>query len=60
MKYGVYADIHGNFDAAKVVFDFFKEQKLNYLLCLGDIVGYGPEPNRCIELVEKHKITCLA
>ncbi len=59
MKYGIYADIHGNLDAAKVVIKYLKEET-DFLLYVGDIVGYGPEPNECIELVKNCTLKIVA
>jgi len=60
MKYGIYADIHGNFDAAEVVLDYFKKENLDSLICAGDIVGYAAEPNKCVELVKDSESTIIA
>lgn len=51
MKYGIYADIHGNLEGAKAAFDYL-EEKVDSLVCVGDIVGYGANPNECIDLVK--------
>ncbi len=42
------SDIHGNFVALQAVLERLTEEKI---YCLGDIVGYGPEPCRCVETV---------
>lgn len=55
MKIGIISDIHGNFEALKVVLKSISEiHKPDYLICLGDIVGYYPHPIECINLVQKH------
>jgi len=51
MRYGLISDIHGNFEALSAVLDFLAEQKIDRLLCLGDVVGYGAEPSRCLRTV---------
>jgi predicted phosphodiesterase len=61
MRYGILADIHANLAAFEVVLgDIEKKGGVDEIWCLGDIVGYGPEPSRCIELLRKHKHVCVA
>src|SRR5262245_33650298 len=48
------SDIHGNLEALEVVLDDIKAQKLEETYCLGDIIGYGPNPRECIDLVMEH------
>ena len=58
MKYLVLADIHSNLEALNAC---FKDANRRYkrILCLGDIVGYGANPNECIEILRKKKAICL-
>jgi len=49
MKYGIISDIHGNLEALNVVLEELKN--VDKIICLGDIVGYGPLPNECIDKV---------
>jgi diadenosine tetraphosphatase ApaH/serine/threonine PP2A family protein phosphatase len=51
MKYGIYSDIHGNLEALQRVFESMKRLGVEKKVCLGDIVGYGPYPNECVEMV---------
>jgi len=54
------SDIHGNLEALEVVLDDIKSQGISEIYCLGDIIGYGPNPRECIDLVMEHsKITLL-
>ena len=50
MKYAVISDIHSNLDALEAVID--QIPKTMPVLCLGDIVGYGAQPNEVIEAVQ--------
>lgn len=60
MKYGIYSDIHGNLEALTRVLESMKNLGVEKQVCLGDIVGYGPFPNECVELVaENSHITIL-
>ena len=51
----VISDIHGNFEALKVFFSTIKKTKKDKIYCLGDIVGYYYQPNKCLNLLRKHK-----
>jgi len=51
MRYAIISDIHGNLEALKTALDHIKELDVPDIVCLGDVVGYGPNPNECIELV---------
>jgi len=48
------SDIHGNVDALKVVLADAKKRDVDEVICLGDIIGYGPNPRQCLDLVMKH------
>jgi predicted phosphodiesterase len=54
------SDIHGNLEALEVVLDDIKSQGITEIFCLGDIIGYGPNPRECIDRVmETCKMTLL-
>ncbi|MFA4905714.1 MAG: metallophosphoesterase family protein [Candidatus Margulisiibacteriota bacterium] len=59
MRYGIIADIHGNLEALLAVL-FELEDKVDQIVCLGDIVGYGPNPNECCEIIKQRKIISIA
>lgn len=50
--FAIMADIHGNDAALECVLQFYRQRKINQGIVLGDIVGYGPAPQRCIELLQ--------
>lgn len=50
----IFSDIHGNLDALDAVLADIKEQGIDEIYCLGDIVGYGPNPRECIDRVREH------
>lgn len=52
MRIGVLSDVHGNLEALEAVLAHAESQSPDLLLCLGDFVGYGPDPNRCVEILE--------
>jgi predicted phosphodiesterase len=45
------SDIHGNLDALQVVLADIDRRGVDEIVCLGDIVGYGPNPIECVDLV---------
>lgn len=45
------SDIHGNFEALEAVLADIKSKNITEIYCLGDIIGYGPNPNECIDKV---------
>lgn len=51
MLYGVFSDVHSNIEALTVVLDFFKEVGVEGHICCGDLVGYGADPNACLDRV---------
>ncbi len=59
MKIGIISDIHGNLAALQAVLNAFEKEKCVKILCAGDIVGYGPSPRECLELVRKHRILAV-
>ncbi len=61
MRYAIVADIHANLAAFTAVLDGIKlEGGVEEIWCLGDIVGYGPDPHRCLELLRQYKHVCVA
>ncbi len=53
-RYAIISDIHGNLHALQAVLMQIGRLELPEVICLGDIVGYGPFPDSCIDLVVKH------
>ncbi len=58
MIYGIVSDIHSNLVALEAV--LADMPKADRLLCLGDIVGYGPRPNECCEIMRERAWVCIA
>ncbi len=59
MKIGVISDIHGNLQAFEAVLAALQTENVGRILCAGDVVGYGANPLKCIELVRRHRIICV-
>ena len=51
MKRAIISDIHGNLEALQAVMAHIADQQVDEIFCLGDIVGYGPNPCECLDLV---------
>ncbi len=49
--YAIVSDIHGNLEAFSVVLDEIERRGITEVICLGDVVGYGPNPMECLDLV---------
>lgn len=61
MRYAILGDIHANLTAFEAVLkDIEAKGGFDELWCLGDIVGYGPEPHACLELLRRYKPICIA
>ena len=58
MRYIVVSDIHSSAPALEAVLR--DAPAFDALICLGDIVGYGPSPNACVERVQDFDLTCLS
>lgn len=54
MKYAIFADIHGNLEALKTAEEYLNSHRLTRIVCLGDSVGYGANPNECLEWAFQH------
>src|SRR5580693_391557 len=60
MKVAVVSDIHSNRQAFEAVLEAVADSDATELWCLGDIVGYGADPDACVELARRHVAVCLA
>ena len=58
MRCAIVSDIHGNLDALEAVLADAGE--VDQFWCLGDLVGYGPQPNECIEALRSRAALCVA
>jgi predicted phosphodiesterase len=60
MRVAVISDIHGNLHALEAVLRELDREPPDAIWCLGDLVGYGPRPNRCCRVVAERADLCLA
>ncbi len=59
MRIAVVSDIHGNWHALQAVLESIESEQPDEVWCLGDLVGYGPQPNTCTDAVSTHATFCL-
>ncbi|MCS6850796.1 MAG: metallophosphoesterase [Gemmataceae bacterium] len=55
----IISDIHSNLEALQAVLKDIERHGVDEIYCLGDVVGYGPNPRECIDLVMKCKVVLL-
>lgn len=55
MRVGIISDVHSNIDALIAVFNKFQEENINQIICLGDVIGIGPYPQKCIQYLIDRK-----
>jgi len=51
LRRALVSDIHANLEGLQAVLDDIRGQSVDQIFCLGDIVGYGPNPCECIDLI---------
>ncbi len=60
MRYAIVADIHANLAAfMAVLVDIERRGEVEEMWCLGDVVGYGPDPHECVELLRQANHICV-
>jgi predicted phosphodiesterase len=60
VRYGILADVHGNLFALQAAVGRLREEGVDGWLCAGDLVGYGPHPSECVEVVAELGAACVA
>jgi predicted phosphodiesterase len=60
MRVAIVSDVHANRHAFEAVLDAVETAGAEELWCLGDLVGYGADPDACVELARRHAAVCLA
>ncbi|HAY38520.1 MAG TPA: metallophosphoesterase [Desulfobacteraceae bacterium] len=56
MRMAVISDIHGNLEAFKQVLMDIGKSDIDDMICLGDNIGYGPEPEQVVAMIKNHNI----
>src|SRR5919108_5739062 len=60
MRIALVSDVHGNLPAFRAVLDDVAAAGAEETWCLGDLVGYGAQPDECVELARESCELCLA
>ena len=60
MRYGVISDVHANLPALEAVLEALERLGVDAYACAGDLVGYGPQPNECVDVVSRLGAACVA
>ena len=58
MKLGLISDVHANVLALEAALDELKRRGAETVVCLGDLIGYGPAPNETLELLRQENVIC--
>ena len=58
-RFALISDIHSNIEALRAVLNDIRKRGIETIVCLGDVVGYGPDPKKCIDLVSKACVLTL-
>ncbi|MEL6328473.1 MAG: metallophosphoesterase family protein [Planctomycetota bacterium] len=53
MPTAIVSDIHGNAVAFRAVLEDIESRGIDRVVCLGDVIGYGPDPLECVDLVRE-------
>ena len=56
MKLALFTDIHGNKEALSSIIDDIKKQNIDEIICLGDVLGIGPNPKECMDIIIENNI----
>lgn len=59
MRVALVADVHGNLQALSVVLERLEVEGVDRLVCLGDVVGYGGDPEACLALLRERADLCV-
>lgn len=60
MRYAILSDVHANLEALEAVLSDLRLRNIDKILFLGDAVGYGPNPNECVEILKDCSAVMLA
>jgi predicted phosphodiesterase len=60
VRLGIIGDVHANLPALRAALDRLRAEGVDAWVCAGDLVGYGPHPNECVETIAALGPTCVA
>ena len=53
MRYGIISDVHANLEALEATLRELERYQVDHIICLGDVVGYGADPEACCQLIRQ-------
>lgn len=59
MRYGIISDVHGNIEALTASLKSLEKESIDEYMCLGDVVGYGANPEECSRIVRETVKVCI-
>jgi diadenosine tetraphosphatase ApaH/serine/threonine PP2A family protein phosphatase len=59
VRYGIISDIHGNIEALQASLRALANENIDTYICLGDVVGYGANPEECVKVVRDLVKVCI-
>jgi len=59
VRLAIISDIHGNLEALTAALELIDSRGVDEIICLGDIVGYGANPNECLDLIRQRCMVIL-
>jgi diadenosine tetraphosphatase ApaH/serine/threonine PP2A family protein phosphatase len=59
MRLGIFSDVHANLEALSAVLESYRAHDIDRYFCLGDVVGYGADPNECTTIVRNTAETTI-
>jgi predicted phosphodiesterase len=59
VRYGILADVHANLPALEAALNALAPRSIDRYIVAGDLVGYGPNPNECVEAVAALEPVCV-
>ncbi len=59
MRYGILSDIHSNIEALDAVLACLNNERVDRLLCAGDLVGYGADPHLCLKRLRDNRVDAV-
>lgn len=57
--YAIISDIHSNLEALEAVLADIDRRKITDIVCLGDVIGYGPNPKECLDIIRRRCRICI-
>lgn len=55
-RVAIFSDVHGNLEALQAVLSSIEKSEFDEIVCLGDVIGIGPNSKECLDLIMKQKI----